>query len=213
MNFADNRLRCSPDQYTFRIILVRHGQTEANEKYLLQGASDGPLTLTGIAQVEKLGRVFSQYHVTRVISSDLQRAQKTAFEIARHHQLEVESTSLAREWNCGEWDGKPANEFRQMLKESGLPISALHPPGGETLSEVRQRAQTLIRGLVQNSIGKTVVVCAHGDFMRMMLSHMLGLEIDQAEFFHFDNASFSVLEFDSQHWRVYTINRVATDCI
>jgi len=210
MAFTDNRLMSSPDQQTLRLILVRHGQTLANEKFLLQGASNGPLTTTGKAQVEQLGKFFAKYHVSRVISSDLQRAQDTASEIAKHHQLTIEINPLAREWDCGDWDGKQASEFRGMLKETGLPVSALQPPGGETLSEVRQRAGKLIENLIMDGFGKTVVICAHGDIMRMILSYTLGLEIDQAEVFHFDNASFSMLELNGQSWKVYTINRVAT---
>jgi broad specificity phosphatase PhoE len=211
MAFTDNRLMNSPDQQTLRLILVRHGQTLANEKFLLQGASDGPLTATGQAEVELLGNFFARYYVDRVISSDLQRAKDTAAEIARHHQVTAETNLLAREWDCGDWDGQPASEFRGMLKETGLPVSALRPPGGETLSEVRQRAEKLIDGLIQESMGKSVVICAHGDIMRMMLSCTLGLDIDQAQAFHFDNASFSMLEFNGQNWKVFTTNRVASD--
>ena len=192
-----------------RLILVRHGQTRANEHFLIQGASDGPLTPEGKAQVEKLGAGLADFHISRVVSSDLQRARHTAEAIAKHHHLTVEATPLAREWNCGEWDGKPASEFLALIKESGLPVSALRPPGGELLSEVRERAGELIRNLMSGGAGKTIVICAHGDIMRMMLSYTLEMDEDQAQVFRFDNASYSMMEYDGQQWRVYAINRMA----
>jgi len=205
---TDNRLRTAPDQHTSRLILIRHGQTLANEQHLIQGASDGPLTPAGRAEVERLGAGFAAHHVSRVISSDLQRARDTAEAVARHHNLAVEVTPLAREWDCGEWDGIPASEFLRFIKESGQPVSTLYPPGGETLSQVRQRADQLLRSLTADGPGKTVVICSHGDIMRMMLSCLLGLDIDLAQAFRFDNASYSILEHDGQGWKVFAINRV-----
>ncbi len=209
MTFTDNRLRNLPESHIMRLILVRHGQTLANEQHLLQGISDGPLTSEGKNQVEQLGVYFANFHINRIISSDLQRAQNTAAEIARHHKLNIEIDPLVREWNCGEWDGEQASQFLGRLKATGLSVSALFPPGGETLSDVRKRAEKFSQSLLHNNFGKTVVVCSHGDFMRMMVSYLLDLSVDQAQVFHFDNASYSMVEFDGQMWKVFTMNRVA----
>ena len=205
---TDNRLRNAPDKHTLRLVLIRHGQTLANEQHLIQGASDGPLTPAGRIQVEQLGAGFADHHVSRIISSDLQRARDTAEAIAKHHPLSVEVTPLAREWDCGEWDGIPASEFLQFVKETGKPISRVNLKGGETLSQVRQRADQLIQSMVADGIGKTLVICSHGDIMRMMLSCLLGLDMDQAQAFRFDNASYSILEYDGQQWKVFAINRM-----
>ncbi|MEE4176472.1 MAG: histidine phosphatase family protein, partial [Bacteroides sp.] len=61
-----------------RIILVRHGQTLANEKQLLQGSSDGPLNAQGRQEVERLGLHLGNFQIDHVISSDLIRALDTA---------------------------------------------------------------------------------------------------------------------------------------
>ena len=205
---VDTRLSTAPDRQTARLVLIRHGQTLANERHLIQGASDGPLTPAGRAQVEQLGAAFSGFHVSRIISSDLQRARDTAEAIAVHHHLQVEVNPLAREWDCGDWDGISASEFLRFIQESGLPVSALHPPGGETLDQVRRRADSLLQSLLTDVAGKTVVICAHGDIMRMMLSCLIGLDMDLAQAFRFDNASYSILEHNGQGWKVFAINRV-----
>lgn len=191
-----------------RLILVRHGQTIANQKHLLQGASDGALTPQGIAEAERLGLHLRNSSIDHVISSDLVRAYDTAQAIARHHNLEVEKTTLVREWDCGVWDGRTAEEFLDMLDRTGMPVSAFSPEGGETLEQVKGRAEAFLSKLMAQNSAKTVVVCSHGDFMRMLLVCLLGIEIDQANHFFFNNSSYSLFEYDGRNWKVIATNRL-----
>ena len=124
------------------------------------------------------------------------------------HKADFEITSLVREWDCGVWDGRTAREFLEMLGNSGKPISAFEPEGGETLAEVQARAAMFIERILADFRGKTVAVCSHGDFMRMLVGCLLGLEIDQANLFYFGNASYSLFEHDGRDWKVIFINRL-----
>lgn len=197
-----------PNKDLTRLILVRHGQTIANQKHLLQGASDGSLTPQGIAETERLGLHLRSFSIDHVISSDLVRAYDTALAIARHHNLEVEKTTLVREWDCGVWDGRTAEEFLDMLARSGKLVSAFTPEGGETLDQVKGRAEAFLSKLMTQHSAKTVVVCSHGDFMRMLLGCLLGIEIDQANLFFFNNSSYSLFEHDGRTWKVIATNRL-----
>lgn len=191
-----------------RLILIRHGQTLANKKMLLQGASDGPLTSLGTQQAKILGEHLRAFQIDHLISSDLIRAVRTAEAVARHQDLEIEVTPLAREWNCGIWDGKTAQEFLSMLAESGKPVSAFEPEGGETLAEVRQRACDLIEKIISSHSGETVAVSSHGDFLRMFVGCLLKLNVDQANRFFFNNASYSLLEQEADTWKAIALNRL-----
>lgn len=171
------------------------------------------MTETGKKQAELLGDYLASANIDQVISSDLARAVETAQAIARHHGLTVQPTPLAREWNCGTWDGKPITEFLEMLKTSGLPVSALDPPGGEKLSDVKRRACSFINDLKDKHMGRTVVVCSHGDYMRMMMSCMLEIEMDQANALRFDNASYSIAEYDGVEWRLLAMSCLPMACV
>jgi broad specificity phosphatase PhoE len=197
-----------PDKKRTRLLLVRHGQTHANQEFLIQGASDGPLTPQGEAQIEQLGLHLRRFPIEHVISSDLIRAYDTAQAIAKHHKLAVEATALVREWDCGVWDGRTAEEFLDMLARSGEPVSAFSPEGGETLEQVRRRAEDFLSTVLTGHSGKTVVLCSHGDFMRMLVGCMLGIGIDQANLFFFNNGSYSLFENDGTVWKVIAINRL-----
>jgi broad specificity phosphatase PhoE len=191
-----------------RVILIRHGETFANAQFRLQGASDGPLTLLGEQQIELLGQHFRSFQIDYVVSSDLHRAVLTAKAIAKHHDIIVEQNPLVREWDCGVWDGRTAEVYLDMLSKLDHPISEFHPEGGETLGDVRKRAEEFLVQILTDHIGETVVVCSHGDFMRMLVGSMLNLTIDQASQFFFNNASYSLFEHDGRAWKAIFTNRI-----
>jgi len=201
-----------PEASTLRLFLVRHGETNSNLNRVLQGVSNGILNDNGWQQVEKLGGHLQNVALDHVYSSDLQRAMDTAYAVAQAHELEVESDSQLREWDVGELDGQPAALFLKMIKDSGKPLSHFQPPGGQTLNEMRVRVEGVVRRLVESHLGQAVLIVSHGDFMRLMVGSMLGIDTDTAAAFHFNNASYSVFEYTDRHWKVIALNRIATDC-
>ena len=58
------------------IYLIRHGETEWNEKKLIQGHSDIPLNEKGKLQSEQLGEKLKDIHFEAVFSSDLIRKER-----------------------------------------------------------------------------------------------------------------------------------------
>ena len=193
---------------TTRLYLIRHGETPANRNHLLQGVSDGPLTDNGRSQIEMLGRHLATFQIDKIISSDLTRAYQTAKAIAKHHNLEVEVNPVVREWNCGVWDGRTQREFLAMVDKLEGGISSFEPEGGERMSQVHQRACDFLEKTLSEDQGKTIAVCSHGDFIRMMMSCMLDIHPNQASLFFFDNASYSLFENNENHWQAIFINRL-----
>ena len=57
---------------------MRHGQTVANARRVVQGLRDFPLDATGRAQAAALGAWLADKGIDRVLSSPLQRASETA---------------------------------------------------------------------------------------------------------------------------------------
>jgi broad specificity phosphatase PhoE len=189
------------------LILVRHGQTDANVNHRLQGQSDGQLNAMGRQEVERLGLVLKDTQIDVIISSDMIRASDTAAAIAHYHNLPVNTTPLVREWNCGEWDGRPAEEFIKIVKNLTIPLAELRPPGGETLIEVRARASSFVKDVTERYPGKTIVVCSHGDFLRMMISVLMNKSIDEAnDAYRMDNASYSDFILENGIWKTAAFN-------
>ena len=60
-----------------RLLLVRHGETVDNVNRIMQGQTQGRLTLNGIEQARELGRQLRSEHIDVFLSSDLARAVET----------------------------------------------------------------------------------------------------------------------------------------
>jgi broad specificity phosphatase PhoE len=191
------------------LILVRHGQTESNIKKYLQGQSDGPLIEIGKKQARAIAEVLKEKEIDMVISSPLIRARDTAKEIAKVHGLPVVENPILREWHCGKLDGLPAEALFEALEKAGLPIAEFRPEGGETLIEVQARAKQFLDEVEEKYDGLRVVVCSHGDFLRMLISLLLGLSIEEANEIHIENAAYSRFVKEGDKWVRHEMNQLS----
>jgi broad specificity phosphatase PhoE len=193
-----------------KLIFVRHGQTEANANRRLQGISDGPLTEEGQRQIEKLALQLKDIRIDSIVSSDLIRAKDTAAAIAKFHAVDVQVNPLVREWNCGDLDGKPAEVFLDLIQRPDVDLATFRPGGGENLIEVKLRASEFLNQIMASFPGtdKTMVVCSHGDFIRMAIGIILDMQIEDAEAIQLGNASYSTFEFDGSQWKEVALNQM-----
>ena len=90
-----------------RLILVRHGQSQANEKRNFAGQTDSPLTDLGKEQALLTAEYISEnYKVDVVYASDLQRAYYTGQKIAEKCGVPIIKCQGLREIFVGEWENK-----------------------------------------------------------------------------------------------------------
>jgi len=190
-----------------RLILIRHGQTMANLQKHLQGQSDGALTSVGEEQAQRLAEHFQEIHIDHIISSNLQRAVHTAQAIANVRGLSVDIQPIVREWHCGLLDGLPAERLFETLAASNVSLPDFRPEGGETLREVQQRAGKFLHQVEELYNGMHVAVCSHGDFLRMLMSHLKKISIAQANQIYLQNASISTFDLIDGHWKTVAINQ------
>ena len=102
------------------IIIIRHGETEWNQTGRFQGHSDVPLSETGRAQAEALGRNLALDHVDVIYASDLTRALETAAPLAARFGLTVTPDPLLRELNFGAWEGQSFNDVNAENPEQKI---------------------------------------------------------------------------------------------
>ena len=160
-----------------KLLLVRHGQTEANINQLWHGSTDTPLTELGAQQAERLGAYFHNYlpEIHAIYSSPLQRARITAQHIAAAggHDLRIDPRLM--EFGAGELEGK---RFTEMDGEDGfvrrMMADAHHrAPGGESRHEVTHRFVTAVEEFRMNHPGENLVVVSHGLAIAFALSHWI----------------------------------------
>jgi len=119
------------------LVLVRHGETQANAAGLLLGRSQSPLTERGVAQARALGAVVGL--PARVVSSPLARALDTAAAWGLDQVIEVDERWV--EVDYGEYEGRALADLGPDVWQAWRADPDYRPPGGETLSEVGRRVR------------------------------------------------------------------------
>ena len=151
------------------LILVRHGETEANTKQILQGHYDSPLTDAGLPAIKETASLLANAPIDAAHVSDLPRTQKTAEYILEHHpHIEPIYNPMLREISFGDWDGQHIDSV-DMTSVKQDPYYS-RPPSGETILELKSRINRYINFLLQEHPTDTVLVVTHGGVVRNVLS-------------------------------------------
>jgi probable phosphoglycerate mutase len=189
-------------------VLWRHGRTSWNADGRFQGQTDVPLDGVGEAQARRAARLLAAFPPAVLVSSDLARARATAAELATVSSLDVRTDPGLRELYAGSWEGRfgsdiaatDADRWREWRQ--GVDV---RPGGGETRSEVADRAERAIKtSLAELGPGEVLVATTHGGTARALIGRLLGLPVDAWHAFGgLANCSWSVLEetFDGG-WRL-----------
>ncbi|MHB8328315.1 MAG: histidine phosphatase family protein, partial [Acidimicrobiales bacterium] len=119
------------------LVLVRHGETEANAAKLLSGRAESPLTDRGRAQAAALGAVLGG--AARVVSSPLARARESAVALGLGVGIEVDDRWV--EIDYGEYDGRALASVSDDVWRRWRAEAGFRPPGGESLADVGARVR------------------------------------------------------------------------
>jgi broad specificity phosphatase PhoE len=140
---------------------------------VFQGSSDTDITEEGKLQLRSLTERFRNIPVDIICSSDLHRAMLTAAAINTHHRKAIVPTPLLREINGGEWEGKEIRNFPESYRDESFfwenEPEKFCAPGGESMTEVYNRVQSVIGNIASECEGKTAVIVSHGCAIRNML--------------------------------------------
>ncbi|SFR01976.1 alpha-ribazole phosphatase [Desulfoscipio geothermicus] len=182
-----------------RVFLIRHGETQWNKDFRIQGKSDVPLSDNGTRQAEALSNRLAGQEFAAFFSSNLSRARETAAIIARPHNQPVQVLNDLQELNFGHWEGMTIEEIRRQYRQesSAWWASPLETriPGGENLAELAERSVRAIKTIIERYPRQQVVVVAHGGTIRSIVGTVLGFDLNQYWRLRQDNASLSIIEF------------------
>jgi broad specificity phosphatase PhoE len=204
-----------------RVLLIRHGETVANESGVVQGCRlDAELNQRGQQQAQALSPVLGRLNVGLLTTSHLKRAKQTAMlalpDVAA--RIEILELSELREMDYGEkWDGVHVSKIGHDLKaisrrwasgETHVPC----PEGGESPEEVLIRVKQGLRQVLDRLRTMpehfVAVVVAHNFVNKIFLTHASGERIATMQQFEQNHACINVLDFDttSNAIRVVQVN-------
>ncbi len=172
------------------IYLIRHGETEWTLSSQHTGTTDLPLTEHGKSQAAHLRSLLQGLTFSTVLCSPRLRARQTCELAGCKATLEP----LLAEWDYGSYEGKTHKEITQ--KDPTWNIFRCGAPGGESPSQVRQRATRLLSHL--SSLKGPIALFSHGHFLRALSATWLQLPIEAGSLFFLSPASISILDFERE---------------
>ena len=176
--------------------LLRHGQTDWNINFLLQGVTDIPMNQTGIEQVKLAAQAIRAEDWDVVLTSPLSRARQTAEIIASQHgYTEIIEQELLIERSFGEAEGLSHEQWR--AKYSNLDVI----PGGESRTQLAERSMLLLETISQELAGKRILAISHGALIRALIAIASNNELPR-DGERLGNASLNVVKHIDNSWQV-----------
>lgn len=152
-----------------KIWIMRHGQCRDNERGVINGRRNSPLTQEGERQaIIKGSELCGQgLRFDGVFCSNLDRAKITAGIIADLTQSDAEPQILPNltERHFGKWEGRPFAEMISQVKhiQNGDYRFILDNPTIEPLRELRGRAQLALRQIkLLAGTKERILIVSHG---------------------------------------------------
>ena len=154
------------------LYFVRHGRTLFNEREIIQGWVDSPLTPEGEEQAARVGRYFAHEGISfdHAYASTLARTHQTLEGIT---DMPFERVAGLKEWGFGTFEGEhvylmppwPWGEFFKGF-------------GGESQDEFRERICSTVRALMERPGHESVLMVSHGSASRELIAAVRGDALD-----------------------------------
>jgi probable phosphoglycerate mutase len=163
-----------------RLYFVRHGATQLSAEDRFAGAIGVDLSDEGIFQARRLAARLADDGITAVYCSPLSRTVQTAEILAAPHKLPLVHRDGLREIGHGRWEGLTRHEVEERYCDEYAAWEAdpftFAPEAGESGLAVLARALPVVRQIVTEHPGQTVLVVSHKATLRLILSSLLGFD-------------------------------------
>ena len=164
------------------LVLVRHGQSEWNEKNLFTGWKNPTLTEQGIEEARKAGSKIKSINLDFDLhfTSELLRAQITGEIIQREIDQEIKTIKniALNERDYGDLSGLNKDEARKKWGEKQVHLWRRSvdtpPPGGESLKDTSDRVIPYFKKTIKPELEmkKNILITAHGNSLRALIKNI-----------------------------------------
>ncbi len=194
-----------------RLLLIRHGQSQANKENRVQGWLDSPLSELGHLHAQLIcRRVAAEFDVAYVFSSPLLRARQTASYLSAEKNLSLNIIDGLKEQNLGPLSGLTKSEIKNRYPHhdhawtNNLPRPATE--GIESDEQFAARVQQAMDTMLHRiEPGSTAAVFSHGGTLNQMLKNWLKITRG-GRTFTFNNASLTIVDVYPSFVRVVVLN-------
>lgn len=189
-----------------KIILVRHGQTQANIDWKYS-TLDTSLAESGLYILDKTKKLLADYKIDEVYTSRLVRSQETAQILGFSKFIPDERLN---EMNFGLFRGRGIDEVREnekeFFKKERENYFEITYPDGEARLDVIRRTGDFLDELSQKK-DKTILCISHGIAIRSCLFWILK-DLANWGSFWIDNGSLTVFDVKDGKKLIESVNKI-----
>ena len=192
-----------------KFIIVRHGQSKANETGYLYGSFETPLSELGRKQADAACRyILNTYKVDSVYSSPLSRAYDTVKGVAEALDIQITVENDLRELHVGVWEGLPytiiKRDYAEWYRAWATDTGVTTPPDGESMAEVQKRVIAKLKEIAEIENGKTVLLGLHAAVIRAIQCYVQKLPLTHMKHLPWVcNTSVSEIDFDGENFYIH----------
>ncbi|MEK4706905.1 histidine phosphatase family protein [Bacillus sp. FSL R10-2780] len=187
-----------------QILLIRHGESEADILNVHEGRADFELTEKGRQQVQRLvQKVKADFSPDFIWASTLKRARETAETLAEAIQCPIQLEEELMEFNNGVQAGLSFEEAKKYPEPKFLHDRF---ENGESFIEFRMRIEGIFSKIVTENTYDRIAIVAHGGVINSILRAFFQMPISMDYYFKMGDTGISLIELTDKQKTVHFIN-------
>ena len=191
-----------------RLLIIRHGQSEADLINVYEGRADFELTELGHKQAKQMSEfVKNHYNISKIYSSPLKRAVQTANHLSEKTGAKIFLDDRLMEFDNGLIAGLK-KEMADIKYPAVLNLSVNESVyGQESLMDFRLRADCFLTEFVKEIDKKeTVAIITHGGMINQLYRSFLQLPVDSNISFRTDDTGIHDWYIDEKNKKIIMAN-------
>lgn len=191
-----------------KLLVIRHGESEADLLDVHEGRADFALTERGHRQAEAMANyVTDNYDISKIYASTLTRAKQTAQHLSDKTGISIVFDENLMEFNNGLLAGLPRAVVREKYPEvPDLPIDkAVY--GQESQVEFRKRAENALSRILREAENDEIIaVVSHGGMINQLYRSFFNMPVDCIYFFNTADTGIHIWSLTDRERRVIKAN-------
>jgi broad specificity phosphatase PhoE len=154
---------------------LRHGATDWNREGRFQGRTDNPLNADGLRQAREAAEALRGTGISRIVSSPLMRAARTAEIIADAISVPLTIDERIIEFDFGSFEGLPVRDLMiQHGVKSATGLVSILPADGENWDAMTERSLACVSNWLDRHPDDEVLFVCHDAVMQGMANALCG---------------------------------------
>lgn len=175
--------------------IVRHGETDSNTRQACLGLKDAEMNEKGQEQVRRLALRLKDVSFDAVYASPLSRTMETAQTITKNPII-MNYGFIERDF--GIWDDMTFEEieieYPKEYTEWQNDFYHYSVPRGESSAHVQERVSKALDRILEKHKDERILIVTHLGAARHILSHLLGLSLEESWCFFVENGKYATVE-------------------